>query len=1305
MANLETLELTIKSNASSASRGLTKLINSLSALSSALVKPYSDLRDFNEELQKLANNAKIKLNITGKVGGSSVLSSVKKQTEALNENAKASKTWAETQVEANPDKFSNYKTRGNQAFKYKMLLPEETKQTTEGTIKAADALKQVSQNAAEAKAEVQDTIQEIKEIETASKESSKSQMTFGQRIKQAAVNLKDAIPKFNMLHRVLRLASTMLIRMGLRALFKGMKEGLNNYYLYSKKIGGTFSEDMNNVYSAWTKLKNQMGASIAPILSAALPVINSIANAAVHAFNAISQLFALLSGKNSWSAATEQAMDYGDAIGGASGKTKELLAQFDELNVIASESGGGGGGGAAGDVANMFEEMYEFDEKIRALVDFIKNNMTSIKGIVIAIGTAILAWKLADAFADTLPLLSKIFGYVAAGAVVAITLQVTWMLTNQYLNTNDEGWLIADIFTTAIGATAAASIAQHFIGGNAGAWTAAITLAFSAITGIKALLDRPDIDALSEQSIKTSVVEALKMGAAGTILFIAGGAGIGTALAGGAVIALATFGVAIGIKAFVNYLSSDGLEWGSVQLTQQQVQDFVNQKMFKIDVSTSIERINATIESTAVNKTELREKLSALIGELNVIKLGVDNDYTGLKVAVNAVIATVEKYIKDAKEMGKLTLQLTPTLVGNDESEQGDWFTSYTTGWDYVDNWFKTKGEELGNLLVENEQGVIVSNGTKQKLIQALSEQLAEVTAAISKAEINSAAYAGMASGIGDLTQASASDVLEAFAKYKEDLTTAYTDLVNEQYTKQGELVAALFAIDPESEEYKKALADYEEMGKNIPKAIEDGVDAASESGYNLIKEWLSGIDLNMDMTTAEWKQLIDNMGGSLDAAIEEAVNAATGDPKVLEAAKLVGMTGWDLLTDDLKKNFLASLTLDDATIAQLKQIGISASDLIKFSGWDTFSANEKLNFLNAIADAFGSDAALAAAKEAGINVATLLEDGLRHSDTEGVAKELIEKFGAEVNKGEVTVPDVSTPKGFFDKVLEGAKTGVNAESTYLKENPVTAPKVQKKDEIFDNVLKGATDGVKAEQKYLKNNPVTAPKVKKKDEIFDNVMKGATDGVKAEGKYLKNNPVTSPKVKKADGFFDNVSNGAKTGIESTQRTLNKSDLTVPKLKTAKEFSSDVTSALSDVIGNLQETADANPVKIPVGVKSDGSSVTTHISGGGTGPATVTVMAKAMGGLVKTGSLFLAGEAGPELVGTINGQTGVANQNQIVDGIRKGVSDAQSEQNALLRQQNDLLRAILAKDGNLKASAALGRIASQSINMYNGLVGG
>ena len=110
----------------------------------------------------------------------------------------------------------------------------------------------------------------------------------------------------------------------------------------------------------------------------------------------------------------------------------------------------------------------------------------------------------------------------------------------------------------------------------------------------------------------------------------------------------------------------------------------------------------------------------------------------------------------------------------------------------------------------------------------------------------------------------------------------------------------------------------------------------------------------------------------------------------------------------------------------------------------------------------------------------------------------------------------------------------------------------------------------------------------------------------------------------------------------------------------------------------------------------------------TGGASLGALAfAANGGMFDEGQLFIAREAGAELVGNIGNHATVANNQQIIDGISNGVANANAEQNALLRQQNQLLTAILQKTGSgiPGASSALGRVVSQSLDMYSALIGG
>lgn len=92
---------------------------------------------------------------------------------------------------------------------------------------------------------------------------------------------------------------------------------------------------------------------------------------------------------------------------------------------------------------------------------------------------------------------------------------------------------------------------------------------------------------------------------------------------------------------------------------------------------------------------------------------------------------------------------------------------------------------------------------------------------------------------------------------------------------------------------------------------------------------------------------------------------------------------------------------------------------------------------------------------------------------------------------------------------------------------------------------------------------------------------------------------------------------------------------------------------------------------------------------------------AQGGFPDMGQLFIAGENGPEMVGTMNGRSAVANNDQIVEGVASGVARANAEQNALLREQNRLLAALLAKSGSgFRSNAQTGRSIQAALDAYN-----
>lgn len=738
--------------------------------------------------------------------------------------------------------------------------------------------------------------------------------------------LKDGVKKMfptlsGLAKRFGNLVKYRMLRAVISHISKGFTEGVQNVYQYSKAVGTSLAPAMDSASSAFALFKNSIGAAVAPLIQAFIPVINQVISVVVTVINYLNQFFALLGGQATWTRALPQTTAAFDkqkkAAGGAGKAMKDLLADWDELNIIQSQSGGGGGGGAAStakDYLNMFEEVNKFDSQVKSLVDGIKEQFGDVLGLVKRIGIGLLGWKISNAFGGVLGFLG---GLLAGAAIVDLVFNITTLLDKQYFKTGNIGFVVADVLQTALGAFLANKVASKVISKGAGKVSAGIVLAVSAVADVIALAGSTDVSALSEEGIITSIKSGLKLGAgfylfskaagvasltalsaAGTaaslgiaasiaitaisdavqtgditfdtvkagvasavagllgvtVFEMIGGATFGAAIATGGMAALvigAGFAVALGAVAMIN---RDNVKWGGIHLTDEDVQKYVEQEMFNVNIPATINIMEDSLTAIRDDKAEIERKLSGMLGTLRVVKLGIakSEDYTDLAKEIlgdgldgsGGLVGQVSKYISDAEDMGKLTLEFTPSLVGTDAKDASEWFTNYTSGWDKVNEFVKSKGAEIGKLLTTEEGQEIIRN--KPQVLSALMQQLNDVTNAITSAHLSSEAFAGLSMSMDELLmdnfdKASVNKVLELYDEYLGNIRTEEEKLVKEQYIKQGELVAGLIAIgsDPEKEPLKSALDDYKKMGENLKQAVEDGVKKVSEPGRKLIRETL----------------------------------------------------------------------------------------------------------------------------------------------------------------------------------------------------------------------------------------------------------------------------------------------------------------------------------------------------------------------------------------------------------------------------------------------------------------------------------
>lgn len=244
---------------------------------------------------------------------------------------------------------------------------------------AVSEMTQVKAEATKTKTEMRGVVDALKKTNM---EAEKTVGWFGKMVNKLKTARKQSI---GLGTNFMRVGLYRGIDLALQAVINGFKEGTKNLYAYSNAINGTFAKSMDKLSSRFLQAKNSIATVFAPALNALLPIINWVTTAAITLMNVLAQVISVLNGATVWTKATESAKKYGEAVGGAAGKQKNLLAGFDQINLITSK-GGGGGGGALGNFEDMFEEAN--------VAETIQKNLANIKmllaGAELAIGTLLL---------------------------------------------------------------------------------------------------------------------------------------------------------------------------------------------------------------------------------------------------------------------------------------------------------------------------------------------------------------------------------------------------------------------------------------------------------------------------------------------------------------------------------------------------------------------------------------------------------------------------------------------------------------------------------------------------------------------------------------------------------------------------------------------------------------------------------------------------------------------------------------------------------------------------------------------------
>lgn len=409
MATVETLEIEIKKNASDASSGIQGLVTALTNLKTAasggagLAAAVNQIRRLGAELN----------GITGANRGLSTTLSTLRSISRIN--------------------FSNLR---NAARNVRSLSGATASTRRAATSRATASARgastpevprgdsgsvNINSTSADVARTARDAEKATESVSKSSKKASGGLSVLKSQLGGLVSPLGKVVKMFG------RIAMYRLVRSAIKAISTAAKEGVNNLVMYSAALNSTDAAAANATMSEYAttllQVKNTLGAALMPILTALLPVINTIASAFITAANAVNMFFQALQGKTTFTKAKKSTVDYAKSLKTATGAAKELqktLLGFDEINRLNAENKGGGGAAGA-DFSNMFEEaeisekVKKYAEKAQKIIDAINKFIHSVIGILTtALGLFVIGALLTFTGAN-IPLG---IGLMIAGAVI-----------------------------------------------------------------------------------------------------------------------------------------------------------------------------------------------------------------------------------------------------------------------------------------------------------------------------------------------------------------------------------------------------------------------------------------------------------------------------------------------------------------------------------------------------------------------------------------------------------------------------------------------------------------------------------------------------------------------------------------------------------------------------------------------------------------------------------------------------------------------------------------------------------------------
>lgn len=1038
-----------------------------------------------------------------------------------------------------------------------------------------------------------------------------------------------------------------------------------------------------------------LGNIFIPALNAILPYVIAAANAIRILANAIASLFGFSMPEVDYSGiegATGAAEDLGTALGGAGSKakkTKELLADWDELNIIQSDSDSGGGGGGGGSKINPDDwkwDLPEYDflkgligskvdeimKGLQPVLDWCKEHINEILSLALGVGAALAEWSLAKKFFPSLQnansIMHRLLAGVAALTVAAASVALNIHFTSDFLTNKNYGSFFAGIGTDIAGGILVGKLVEVALTGKTWAKTAGTvalgtTFLINGAVSMKMALD--DVEAVGFN--KENFLALLKGGTeaafgASTILSAIVGKLFGGPLtfADKASIFGATMIATIGVG--VNLTLTKGIVRGDVSGIQGLLGGLMTTALTSVGAGWLIQHSFGmggwyVAGATAIVQTAI--DMSVLLGTATrdseftdemFLKGIADAVGLGLGVGAIAIGAGASLGVAAAAAGGAILLTGLVLLA------------------------FK--------VAIDSQTDFPITWGTESLTEEQMQAKLDSMFQYDVNAKINSIkAYV-------DDTTTITTDVASKVTELEQSITGFKIGL--DSTNSLSNITTALIGSDGKSGLIGSLKKLIEQNSINIGAFLNgDGkIDEGEQELINVINFVQSDAQTELDAIGAQWGEWFANgfEGVAQDTIketltyIQELTNAALNGSKKADFNMLMAEIGIDKMDKG-------------SALGVLEKYKEAEADL-----WEAYKADEENTYKSLMSD---------------LEVARVL---LNHTDMNDP------KYAERQSR--VDYLEQQTAE-YLEDIQSGAYSKV-ADTFHAQVDPVRAQLASEISELIRGSWEdGSLDGLEGELSkwYEKQIPdlmhseytnegeniIREWASMSGEQLKTLFMQGFNDTV-----LLKDTDFSQLLNDMPDGIgiFDVLTDDMKRMMfesfqksfgEDTTRTLMEYmgidyDQLFNGLKTPPDVSGTNTAVegVGDTVTNTAKTVNTGVAAIKQDLASlngtFGLTINTSFLGGWRPKFA------AAGGQFDSGELFVAREAGAEMVGSIGRKTTVANNDQIVEGITAGVSGANQEGNEIMRQMTGLLRVIASKKMTLAPSTALARTVKRSEEM-------